>query len=132
MLNDVRYRQTLLNITGVVTKDTRILEQIELRHFLKNLAGEIDILVVTNGQPEQSTAIHVKRFEAEVRIDERGSEDAQLGHPKRFEELMAKGIQQANETKRVGFAQVYLWIVVAIDTRPTNNGWYTYEGPIRF
>ena len=35
-------------------------EQIELRHFRKDLAGEIDILVVPNGQPEQSTAIHVK------------------------------------------------------------------------
>jgi hypothetical protein len=128
VLNDVQYRETLLNIKGIVTKDAHILEQIELRHFRKNLAGEIDILVVPNGQPEQSTAIQVKRFKAEVRIDEQGSDDARVGHPKRFEELMAKGIQQANETKRVGFAQVYLWIFVAIDTRPRNNGWYTYEG----
>ena len=56
------------------------------------------------------TAIQVKRFKAVVTRDEQGVDDAEVGHPKRFEELMAKGVQQANETKRIGFAQVYLWI----------------------
>lgn len=33
VLNDVHYRATLFNIKGMFTKDDRILEQIELRHF---------------------------------------------------------------------------------------------------
>src|SRR6267142_813656 len=60
VLNDVQYRDTLLNIKGMATKDARILEQIELCEFRKELAGDIDILVVPNGQPEQSTAVQVK------------------------------------------------------------------------
>jgi hypothetical protein len=40
-----------------------------------------------------------------------------------------KGVEQANESKRVGFSQVYLWVFVAIDTRERNNGRYTYDGP---
>ena len=129
VLNDVHYRDTLLNIKGIVAKDARILEQIELREFRKDLAVELDILVVPNGQPEQSTAIQVKRFKAIVGIDEPGCDDVNAGDPRRFQELMVKGIQQANDTKRLGFAQVYLWIFVAIDTRARNSGWYTYEGP---
>jgi hypothetical protein len=129
VLNDVHYRETLFNIKGIFTKGARILEQIELRHFRKDLAGEIDILVVPGGQPQQATAIQVKRFKAIVGVDEQGFDEADVGHPSRFQELMAKGIQQANETKRLGFAQVYLWIFVAIDTRARNSGWYTYEGP---
>ena len=100
-----------------------------MREYRKDLAGEVDILVVPPGQPEQSTAVQVKRFKAEVRMDDQGRDDSNVGHPLRFRELMAKGIDQANETKRVGFSQVYLWIFVAIDTRERNSGWYTYEGP---
>jgi hypothetical protein len=129
VLNDVHYRDTLFNIKGMFTKGARILEQIELRHFRKELAGEIDILVVPDGHPELSTAIQVKRFKAIVGMDEQGIDDAEVGHPNRFQELIAKGIQQANETKRVGFSQVYLWVFVAVDTRARNNGWYTYDGP---
>jgi len=79
-------------------EDARILEQIELCEFRNELAGEIDILVVPKSHPEQSTAIQVKRFKAEVKTDGQGFDDAQVGHPLRFQELMAKGIAQANET----------------------------------
>lgn len=129
VLNGVHYRDTLLNIKGMTTKDARILQQVELCEFRRELTGDIDVLVVPRYQPDQSTAIQVKRFKAEVRMDEQGFDDAQVGHPLRFQELMAKGIAQANETKLVGFSQVYLWIFVAIDTRARNSGWYTYEGP---
>lgn len=129
VLSDSHYRATLLNIKGVVTKDARIVEQVELRLFRKDLAGEVDILVVPNEQPELSTAIQVKRLKAVVKMDELGHDSAFIGHPSRFQELIAKGVEQANQTKAVGFAQVYLWVFVAIDTRPRNNGWYSYEGP---
>lgn len=129
VLNDVHYRDTLFNIKGMHTRDAGILEQIELRHFRSDLTGEIDIVVVPAKQPELSTAIQVKRFKAIVSRNEEGFDAPEVGHPKRFQELFAKGVRQANETKRVGFAQVYLWIFIAIDTRARNNGWYTYDGP---
>jgi hypothetical protein len=91
VLNDVHYRDTLFNIKGMHTRDARIVEQIELRHFRIDLAGEIDILVVPPKQPELSTAIQVKRFKAVVSRDEEGFDDAEIGHPKRFQELFAEG-----------------------------------------
>lgn len=47
-----------------------MLEQIELRHFRKDLTGEVDIRVVPAKQPEPSTAIQVKRFKAVASMDE--------------------------------------------------------------
>lgn len=107
-MNDVHYRDTLFNIKGMFTKGTKVLEQIECRHLRKGLTGDIDILVVPRGQPELSTAIQVKRFEAIVRMNEKGLDEVEGGYPERFRKLMAKGIRQANVTKRLGFAQVYL------------------------
>ena len=69
-----------------------MLEQIELRHFRNDLTGDIDILVVPANEPELSTAIQVKRFKAVATRDEQGVDDAAVGHPKRFQELMAKGV----------------------------------------
>jgi hypothetical protein len=129
VLNDVHHRDTLFNIKGMRTRDARVLECVDLRLFQKGLAGDIDILVIPHGQPELSTAIQVKRFEANVRVDASGEDEVEGGYPERFRKLMAKGIKQANRTKLLGFAQVYLWVFVVIDTRERNGGWYTYEGP---
>jgi hypothetical protein len=129
VLNDVHYRDTLFNVKGLKTHDARVLECVELRDFQKQIAGDVDILVIPKVEPEQSTAIQVKRFEAIVRMDEEGEDEVQGGYPERFRKLMAKGIKQANRTKALGFAQVYLWIFVVIDTRHRNSGWYTYDGP---
>ena len=123
VLNDVHYRDTLFNIKGMFTKGARVLEQIELHNLRTGLTGDIDILVVPGNQPELSTAIQVKRFEAIVRMSEEGLDEVEGGYPERFRELMAKGTLQANATKRLGFAQVYLWIFVVIDTRARNSGW---------
>jgi hypothetical protein len=129
VLNDVHYRDTLFNIKGIFTKGARILEEIPLQRLRKGLAGDIDILVIPGGQPELSTAIQVKRFEAIVLMNAEGLDEVGGGCPERFRKLMSKGIKQANRTKALGFAQVYLWIFIVIDTRHWNNGWYTYEGP---
>jgi hypothetical protein len=100
------------------------LEQIELRHFRNDLTGEIDIVVVPADSlscPPQS-----RLNDSGDRLEGRGRLRRLVGHPKRFQELFAKGVRRANETKRVGFAQVYR-IFIAIDTRARNNGWYTYD-----
>lgn len=46
VLNDLHYRQTLLNIKGMFAEGARIVEQVELRHFRKDLTSEVDILVL--------------------------------------------------------------------------------------
>jgi hypothetical protein len=129
VLNDAHYRDTLFNIKGFQTKDALVLECVDLRRLRRDVAGDVDILVIPRDEPELSTAIQVKRFEARVRMNERGEDTVEGGSARRFRKLMAKGIKQANRTKRLGFAQVYLWIFVVIDTRERNSGWYTYDGP---
>lgn len=129
VLNDPHYRGTLFNIKGMFTQGARILEEVPLHRLRKTLAGDIDILVVPGGHPELSTAIQVKRFEAIVRMTADGSDELDGGCTERYQKLMAKGIKQANRTKALGVAQVYLWIFIVIDTRHRNSGWYTYEGP---
>ena len=129
VLNDVGYRDTLFNIRGMSAHGTRTLEQVQLCDFRKDLVGDIDILVIPMDNPEQTTAIQVKRFKAIVSMNEEGLDNSVTGHPSRMQEFFEKGVQQANDTKLVGFSQVYLWIFVAIDTRARNSGWYTYDGP---
>ena len=123
LLRDRHQQDTLFNIKGLLADGARILREVELREFKPELTGEVDILVVPPRAPEQATAIQVKRFKAKISLD-----DAHLGHPERMRELIAKGIKQANETARLGFSQVYLWIFVLIDTREQNQGRLTYDG----
>ena len=124
-LADPHYRNTLLNVKGLFADDALIRTEVGLYLFRKKLPGDVDILIVPNGQPEQSTAIQVKRFKLEVKSD-----DADFGpHLKYMKELFDKGVQQANDNADLGFSQVYLWIFILIDTRERNAGKYTYDGP---
>jgi hypothetical protein len=123
VLSDPHYRQTLLNIKGLVCDDASILTEVELRAFRRDLAGDVDILVVPRHSPEQSTAIQVKRFKAKVGLD-----DAHTGHPLRLGEVFEKGVRQTNDLAKIGFSQVYLWVFIAIDTREQNLGEYRYDG----
>jgi hypothetical protein len=128
VLSDPHYRQTLLNVKGMFTDGgVGLLEQVDLRAFDQGHRGDIDILVIPRGQPEVSTAIQVKRFAATVGIDEDGRDVIGGAYPNRLRKLMADGVRQANLTKRLGFAQVYLWVFVVVDSRSRNNGWYTYD-----
>jgi len=104
VLNDVHYRDTLFNIKGMRTKDARVLECIELRDFRREFRGDVDILVAPKGLPEQSTAIQVKRFQAKVHMTSDGRDEIEGGTPQRFSKLIRKGVEQANRTKKIGFA----------------------------
>lgn len=132
VLNDPHYRTTVFHIRGLQTHDAQILEHVDLRLFGSALAGDVDILVIPQDHPEESTAIQVKRFQARVRINGHGDDEIAGGSLDRFRKLMSKGIDQTNLITRVGFAQVYLWIFVAIDTRERNSGWNIYDGPDAF
>jgi hypothetical protein len=127
VLNDTHYRRTLLNIKGMYAEGARILDQVDLRLFAPKARGDIDILVIPAGQPEMSTAIQVKRFGMSVEFDAAGNDVVVGGDLRRLQTLMEKGVRQANLTKRLGFAHVYLWAFIAVDGRARNNGWYSYD-----
>ena len=127
VLNDAHYRRTLLNIKGMYADGARILDQVDLRLFEPDARGDIDILVVPAKEPEMSTAIQVKRFAITVGLDAAGHDVVEGDNPRRLQKLIAKGVQQANLTKRIGFAHTYLWAFIEVDGRRRNNGWYSYD-----
>jgi hypothetical protein len=124
-LRDVYYRNAYLNIKDLNADDAVIWKDIPLRKFRKSIPGDVDILIVPRGRPEQSTAIQVKRYK--IRIV---SDDADYSRQiERMAELFKEGVRQANENDGLGFSQVYLWIAILIDSRVRNQGRYTYDGP---
>ena len=123
VLRDPYYRDVLLNIKGLLSEGARILREVELREFRKDLKGDIDILVVPPDAPEESTAIQVKRFKAKV-----SPAEATTVHPNRLRKLFTKGVRQANDLAAIGFSQVYLWVFVVVDTRAQNGGRFSYDG----
>jgi len=125
-LADPHYRNTLLNIKGLLSEDALIRTEVPLRKFRRDLPGDVDILVVPHDLPEQSTAIQVKRFKIKVQSDD----DDFTFQLECMKELFDKGVQQANDNADLGFSQVYLWVFILSDTRNRNNGRYTtYDGP---
>jgi hypothetical protein len=124
-LRDLHYRNSYLNIHGLGADDAVIWKDIPLRKFRKGVPGDVDILIVPKGGPENSTAIQVKRYKVKVDSDD-ADYSRQIGW---MGELFDEGVRQANENAELGFSQVYLWITVLIDTRVRNGGHYTYDGP---
>jgi hypothetical protein len=123
-LSDLHYRNSYLNIKGLEANDAVILQDLPLRRFRKNVRGDVDILVVPTGRPEQSTAIQVKRYKIKIVSDD-ADHTVQI---KRMSKLFEEGVRQANENAVLGFSQVYLWIAVLTDSRIRNDGRYTYDG----
>jgi hypothetical protein len=88
---------------------------------------DVDILIAAPGRPDQAIAVECKRFKLDadaLRVESEQDEP----YPKKLAEF-PKGVTQANAlVERAGFWQVYLWVLVMIDTREQNGGRYTYEG----
>ena len=68
-----------------------------------------------------TTAIEVKRIKV-------GASAFRSGQPNKLHEF-EKGVRQANLLAAVGFSQVYLYVIVVIDSREQNASRITYDGP---
>ena len=73
------------------------------------------------GRPDFSTVVQVKRVKV-------GKSTFHTGMPGKLREL-EKVRQQANQLADIGFAQVYCFVFVVVDSRHNNEGRFTYEGP---
>jgi hypothetical protein len=124
LLRDLYFRNSYLNIKGLEADDAVIWKDLPLRGFRKHLPGDVDILIVPNGRPEQSTAIQAKRFKVKIESDD-ADYKVQIKH---MADLFDEGVRQANENDALGFSQVYLWILIVTDSRIRNAGRLTYDG----
>src|SRR5262249_29448980 len=124
LLRDLYFRNAYLNIKGLEPDDAVIWKELPLRRFRKHLPGAVDIVIVPNGRPDQSTAIQAKRFKVKIESDD-ADYKVQI---KGMTDLFDEGVRQANENEALGFFQVYLWVLVVIDSRARNAGRLTYDG----
>lgn len=113
------YRSTLLNLQNMPTAPGWLTRE-PLLEMPGQPKGDVDVLLVEPGRVDEATAIEVKRFK--VVIEEGG-----FGVVNKLGEFR-KGVQQANALAAIGFAQVYLLILIVVDSRPAHAGTISYRG----
>jgi hypothetical protein len=82
--------------------------------------GDIDVLRCAPDHPDQAVTYQLKRIKF-------GMDQIRNGKPTKLREY-SKVAQQANLVARMGFWQVYAYVVVVVDAREQNAGKNTYQG----
>lgn len=119
LMADPDWRARLVGVHGIPSNATVHL-RVPLDGLPNKPKGDIDILLVPPESPECSTAIQVKRVKvSEVSFG--------TGMPSKLKEI-SKLKRQANALVHIGFAQVYCFVLVVIDSRHRNIGRASYEG----
>ena len=119
LVADPYWRSSMFNIVGM-PEAPRLLQRTELAGAPGGLLGDADVILVSPDRPDAATAVEVKRIKV-------GASAFESGQPNKLQEY-EKGVAQANRLATVGFAQVYLYVLVVVDSRVRNDGRYTYDG----
>lgn len=82
--------------------------------------GDIDVLRFPVGQPELATAIQAKRIKVSAK-------SLRTGQPNKLSDL-SEGIRQTNHLSDLGFHQVYLYLLIEVDSRERNAGKFSFDG----
>lgn len=116
LFEDTYYGPQLLNVHGFPPNP-----RIYLEVPLDGLAdGDIDILLLPPAIADNPTAIQAKRIKVPASA-------FYTGQPNLLKEF-SKLKQQTNLLVQLGFAQVYCWVIVLVDSREHNAGEYQFEG----
>lgn len=117
LLADSHWRQRLIGLHGI-PENARHYPEVQLASLGKK--GDIDILLVAPGRPEFATAIQVKRIKVTAKT-------FASGKPNKLEALEELK-RQTNLLVELGFAQVFCFAVVVVDSRIQNRGAYRFDG----
>jgi hypothetical protein len=120
LLSDGYWRSNILGIRDI-PDETLDFQRVPLDSAPGNFEGDIDILLCSQSQPYAAITIEVKRIKV-------GAEALQSGQPNKLH-AYKKGVAQANVLARIGFSQVYLCVLVVVDSREQNVGRISYAGP---
>ena len=112
-------RSMLLNIARI-PNDACVFLEIPLQDAPGQVKGDIDLLVCAPGRAGAAIAIQVKRIKV-------GSNAFHSGKPNKLEKIK-EGVWQTNDLTRIGFSQVYLYLLVSVDSRERNAGQLSYAG----
>lgn len=119
LLRSPSTRGRLFAVRGVPQKHL-FRNAVPLTGLLGDPRGDVDILLANADDFSDAVVFQVKRVK--ITLD-----TLRAGAPNRLGDL-ARGVQQANLMADIGFAQVYLWVIIAVDARSANNGRITYDG----
>ena len=119
LFNNPYWKTNLTNIRGIPDLASNYLE-IPFDGLPRQPKGDIDVLLVQSGVPQFATAIQIKR----IKVSQRSSIS---GFPNKLN-VYKKGVRQANLLAELGFAQVYLYVFIVVDSRSQNIGTYSYNG----
>lgn len=117
LLADPHWRQRILGIEGI-PDNVRAYPEVVLEGLGRK--GDIDILLVDPLHPEFATAAQVKRIKVKA-------ETFASGKPNKIDEL-DKLKRQTNLLVDLGFAQVFSFALVVVDSRTRNSGKYCFDG----
>lgn len=109
----------LLGMVGMPTKPLPFLS-VDLRRTPLAVETDVDLLFVDRHAPWSAVAIEAKRIKVQASTFSSGT-------PNKLHEY-EKAVEQANQLSRVGFAQVYLYVFVVVDSRQRNAGRVAYDG----
>lgn len=118
LMADGHWRSRVIGLHGI-PDDVVVYAEVDLKG-LNALEGDVDLLLVPPNRPEHATAIQVKR----VKVN--GPSFA-TNSPNKLHEVKKLKFQ-ANPLAKVGFWQVYCFVLVAVDSRSNNAGAFTYAG----
>jgi len=111
LVADPYWRATILNIYGIPDLPV-VRERVSLATMPGQGDGDIDILTWEKAKPQHATAIEVKRIKI-------GTNAFVSGRPNKLQEY-EKAVRQANRLSKIGFWQVYLFVLVVVDSRNHN------------
>lgn len=123
LLSDPHWRQRTIGIHGIPS-DVEPLLAVPLSGLPSDPEGDIDMLLVPPGRPEQSIAVQAKR----VKVGDGALLDNQ--RPNKLKDL-SELRHQTDLLLRMGFSQVYAFVFVVVDSRMHNGGALSYAGMTR-
>jgi hypothetical protein len=119
LLADPYWSFRLFNIKGI-PKDPVVRRDVDLTGAPGDFKGDVDILLCDPARPDQAVAHQVKRIKFGARLVERG-------WPNTLQEY-EEAVRQANLLARIGFSQVYLYVLMVVDAREHHLGKVSYAG----
>ena len=120
LLSDPYWRLNILGIRGI-PQEVLDFQRVPLDDAPGDFEGDVDILLCAKSRPDSATAIEVKRVKV-------GAKALRSEQPNKLHEY-TRGVRQANCLARVGFSQVYLYVIVVVDSREQNIGHISCAGP---
>jgi len=119
LLSAPRRRSDIIGLHGI-PDDVASFQDVPLDGLPGSPKGDIDLLLVPPGDVTFATAIQAKRIRVHAAT-------FKSDIPNKIHEL-AKGRRQTNLLEHLGFAQVYFFVLVTVDSRARNGGRMSFDG----